>query len=486
MTHFREILSGLDKTISLSIKDKGYLLVLGSILVLFIIKLPHLSLPYFWDEAWSYMHSIYQLADNWTYLFPGNGPSGLTKGHPILFFLFNTLWINIFGETILIVHLLQLIVSGVTIWAVYKTAGNIFNQQTGVFAAVLTTFQTVFLAQATMVLPEILLALFTLLTIKSYIKKEKARTVFWAFCSVMTKEAGLVIALFIVAAYFFENIKNIRNPKTILNVAIYSIPVLAYLLHILAHRIFEGWFLYPDHTSHVNFSLTNIWKTISTYITFVFSKQGRIVLTILAIVALIYNLIKKKFTKLEKQKIILIFLFITVYFLFLSLNFNTLRYTMTALLPVIIVFSFLLNSIIKKDLLRYIILSFLVTVFIAQSVSNKNVSDVTLGYTGITEVNRSAVRYCQKTYSADTKIMTTFLMSYYLSNIRLGYLENTYSSSDKFNRFVSSPEEQPDVVVISSSEPDEKFNTIKESPDYILVKKFENNMVQAEIYERKK
>ena len=53
------------------LKDLSLIIPIG---LLLIIQIPNLSLPYFWDEAWSYFPAIYKMYEIGPGLLPGDLP----------------------------------------------------------------------------------------------------------------------------------------------------------------------------------------------------------------------------------------------------------------------------------------------------------------------------------------------------------------------------------------------------------------------------
>ena len=80
------------------------------IIVFILLKLEAMSLPFFWDEAWSYLPAIREMAEKGPSLLPGSIHTELYRGHPLVFYFLSSIWMKLFGHSLPISHLFPLII----------------------------------------------------------------------------------------------------------------------------------------------------------------------------------------------------------------------------------------------------------------------------------------------------------------------------------------------------------------------------------------
>ena len=136
---------------------KSYLFLIP-VVILLLIQIQHLSIPYFWDEAWSYMVAVKKMAELGPSLLPGAVPIDYCKGHPQLFYFISSLWMNLFPNSILCMRILPLIVSIGLLLVVFFGLKKLINLETANVGILLVGVQSTFLAQSILVLPEMMLS----------------------------------------------------------------------------------------------------------------------------------------------------------------------------------------------------------------------------------------------------------------------------------------------------------------------------------------
>ena len=80
-------------------KIENYIFILPLLFVV-IVKIPHLAVPYFWDEAWSYFPAVFKMYESGPGLLPGALPLWDAKGHPLFFFFLSSSWMRIVGTSV--------------------------------------------------------------------------------------------------------------------------------------------------------------------------------------------------------------------------------------------------------------------------------------------------------------------------------------------------------------------------------------------------
>ena len=109
--------------------DVYFIPVLVGIVCLILFKLPHLYLPYYADEAWSYAPAIKIMAQNGPSLLPGAISADYTRGHPLLFYFLSSSWIRLFGDSNFSLHSFALLISVLLVLAVYFSGKKFLNKE---------------------------------------------------------------------------------------------------------------------------------------------------------------------------------------------------------------------------------------------------------------------------------------------------------------------------------------------------------------------
>jgi len=311
----------------------SYLLGIAVILFIVAFKYHHLFLPHFWDEAWSYSPAVQYLYDHGLGLWPSAIPAELSKGHPLFFFFLFASWMKIFGTSLFAKHALALLISVSLLGTLFFVAKKLFNHVVAALAVLFMAFHSLFLAQSSMMLPEMLLALLTILTFYSYIRNKMAAYAITGSLLVMTKETGIVLLLVILAfdlVLMLQDRGLMKNLKgrlfRLLNLAI---PVFVFILFVLVQKKTYGWYLYPKHLEFINGVQTGTNK-LEAYINQFFIMHGQVLMLFLLIASLFIAYFGKGERKAEeKRPLSLLLFFMLGYLVFSSVNFFSPRYLLS-------------------------------------------------------------------------------------------------------------------------------------------------------------
>ena len=145
-------------------------------------------------------------------LLPGAVPPFIARGHPLMFHFLAASWMHIFGTTLFSGHCFALTISVMMIMMTYLFGRDFFSARVGFIAALLLSTQAVFIAQSAFLLPEMMMALWSLLCFYSYLKKKYILFILCAAAALITKESGLIIicalAIFEITRYLFSKEKD--------------------------------------------------------------------------------------------------------------------------------------------------------------------------------------------------------------------------------------------------------------------------------------
>lgn len=518
--------------------DIYFLLIVVLSVSLFVFKFPYFDLPYFSDELWVYGPSFRKMGENFPSLIPTSLNVDEHWGHPLMFFFIGSFWCLIFGSSIVSTHVFSAMVSTLLLWVIYVVIKRIFNRQLAFYTTLVFVFQSIFLGQYNLVLPEVMLTLFMFITLYAYINHKTFLYIISGACLVLIKETGVLLIGTIILWHIIRSIVYEKNYKISFNAlklyVVLASPFLFITAHILLLKYFYGWYIVPERIEHFEFTWEVYYDRIRDAFYYVFISQGRKPLTLTLFVALIlfnnkiklwqrlllfvfvFSLVKvffnywklptifpmvivpilvlvlTKYLLWDKYKenkeqgafIAILTLFTFIYILFSASQFDSLRYLL-CIVPMII---FIVLFIVWKQIgffkrLLLPIISFLVVISSLVYIANDNkFGDDTLNYKDVCIVNKQAVEYLENQKYFDRTIISSFLFKYQLIDYRAGYL----TSSEIFKK-VNTYEEKnksitKDIYIFSNTDLPEIYNQVKKSDQYILDKKLQKGLIWIEIY----
>lgn len=517
------------------LKDVYFILVLIVCLGLVLFKLDDFLLPYFSDELWVYGPSIRKMGS----VIPSMLPSSLGLedhwAHPMLFFFLGGIWGFIFGTSILSTHVFAASLSISVIVIIYLFGKRVFNREVAFYSVLIFGFQSVFHGQFLLVLPEVLLTIFTFLTIYFYWKGKNILYVCFAMCLVLTKESGVFV---IGSIGLWELIKGFGYDRGKFNFKKFSkkqlligIPLLALGIHFLLLKSTYGWFIMPVRLEHFDIDWNVYRERIMTSAHYVFIGQGRrpiiimlflgafffhkrypfwiralvcvvafamlkvffkywklpdlFVMTIIPVLYIVFlKLLFFDVYKTDKKRgevVALFSIFITLYLLFSSAQFDSLRY-LFCLVPIYILIGLYFTQKIfcYKKIVLPIASLFIIGFSIFYNVNDLNYGDETNNYSNDCEIRLAAIHFIEVNYIETTLIKAPFLFHHALGRPLTGYL-----SSDKIFNNVESVTSNNDgigVFVFCNMDPSEYYEEIKNTEDMNLVQRFEKENLWIEIY----
>lgn len=251
--------------------------LLAVVAIFIFLKVPHLNYPFYWDESWPYTAAIKAMYLHGPSLSPAAIIPDLSRGHPLIFHSLAASWMQLFGTTNTAMHSFALTVSVILLIAVYEVSLKLFGMWQALAAVVLLASQQMFFVQSSFLLPEVLVALLSLLGIYFYSTRQYALCTATAAALVLTKECGLTVVLLFAldgACSMFSSGVGIR--EKLARVACALLPVAAYTYFVLLQRHYHGWYFYPLHTGLVERSFDGFWYRFRfACIADLFSRQHR-------------------------------------------------------------------------------------------------------------------------------------------------------------------------------------------------------------------
>jgi len=466
-------------------KLEKHLILILSLALIIVLKIPHLFLPYSWDEAWSYYPAILKMVENGPGIIPGAIPILSSKGHPLLFYFLTSGWITLFSVKIWVVRLFPLIVSLLSVTTLYHLATRHLSKKVANYSVMIFSVQALFLAQSTLVLPEVMLTLFLLLSLHFYLSEnfylsEKIGLyVISASLMVLTKETGLVFAFGFGVFFLIQNLKNCLQKESLRTIGMLFIPLIVFLVHLLLnYRAFHTFF-FNEHLELMKFDFVEIKRILKSATAILFTLQGRNTILFASILSLVIILARKQ--KIQHGTILLLLLLqITLLLVFSSVNFYTYRYILPAF-PLFILIATGLLTQAKKYLmfLFYPMLIVTISVPLYYTLTKKGNTDIDLGYSSYLPLHKEVVEYCEQQEWYEKNFWASFSLSLALRDPFTGYHKTTRG----YKIIAKQDIQKADILILDST------GSWKELPKplcnkFHLLKRFENKNHWAEIYQR--
>jgi Dolichyl-phosphate-mannose-protein mannosyltransferase len=157
----------------------------------FLLHLPLLRLPYFWDEAGYYIPAARDLLHTGS-IVPQSTPS---SGHPPLVMAYLAAWWKLIGFTPLVTRSAMVLLSAFALLGVFRLALRVSNPQIAIASTLCTGLYPVFFAQSTMAHVDLAAAGLTLWGLDSYLGKRMRTAAVWFSLAVLAKETAILTPL---------------------------------------------------------------------------------------------------------------------------------------------------------------------------------------------------------------------------------------------------------------------------------------------------
>jgi 4-amino-4-deoxy-L-arabinose transferase-like glycosyltransferase len=458
-----------------------YGLALLVVIFLVIFKIPHLSLPHFWDEAWSYSPAVQYMYEHGLGITPGALPATLSKGHPLFFYFLSASWMKIFGDSLVAKHAFALVLSLALVITVFVVISRRFSSRAALFTIVLFVFQALFLAQSAMLLPEILITLLTFLTLFAYIDHKKISFIIFGSLLMMTKETGLFLFFFL---FIFENIRFLADKnapknwvKQFWQNVILAAPVVVFFLYLVIQKMTYGWYLNPEHINLIT-SFSAALTQLENYANQFFVIHGQIFLLLLLLISLLISVFCNTFEKIDTRPVSVLFFYMAGFLLFSSYMFFSPRYLLNIHLLFAALCGIFLANATKSNVIVSYIIAFafgMILFYFARHVDNNG--DYDLGYVKAVKLQKSAVAYCEDSNLYDKPVYGGFLMREIMTQPCAGFLKDK-----PFTQLRSSTDNEPAYLIFSNIEWDPAYGQFNAANRYSLIKRFDDGWMWVEIY----
>lgn len=163
-------------------------LIFGAV---FLLHLPLLRLPYFWDEAGYYIPAARDLLHTGR-IVPQSTPS---SGHPPLVMAYLAGWWKLVGFTPLVTRSAMVLASAFALLGVFRLAVRVSNRQIAIASTVCTGLYPVFFAQSTLAHVDLAAAGLTFWGLECYFDKRMQSAAVWFSLAVLAKETAILTPL---------------------------------------------------------------------------------------------------------------------------------------------------------------------------------------------------------------------------------------------------------------------------------------------------
>jgi len=163
---------------------------------IFLLHLPLLRLPYFWDEAGYYVPAARDL------LLTGSltPHSTVSNAHPPLVMAWLALWWKVMGYAPVVTRTAMLVLAAFSLLGVFRLAERVANIKVAIASTLCTALYPVFFAQSSLAQLDLAAAGLTFWALSAYGKGRTLATVLWFALAALAKETA-ILASFALAGW---------------------------------------------------------------------------------------------------------------------------------------------------------------------------------------------------------------------------------------------------------------------------------------------
>ncbi len=249
-----------------------------ALLFFVLIKLSDLLLPFQWDELGAYAPGAFSMVDTKHIgLLPSCVPPLLSWGHPLLFTFCNAVMFNIFGESYIVGHSFAMMITIITLIVFFLFAQQVFDEKTAFFSSILLMAHPIFYTCSVLTLPEMMLTLFTILSVWGIVSKRWWLYAIAASLAILTKESAIVIPPLAVLIIFIDAIRfrDFFSGSRLKMFLFAIVPLLVFGLFIVIQKMQYGWFFYPLQLKHLTLNWGTIYPIGKRILTEMFFDYGK-------------------------------------------------------------------------------------------------------------------------------------------------------------------------------------------------------------------
>ena len=164
-------------------------------LFVFLVHIPLLQLPYFWDEAGYYIPAARDILLTGS-LIPH---STVSNAHPPLVMAWLALWWKVVGYAPLITRTAMLVLAAFSLTGVFRLAERVANTEVAIASTLCTAVYPVFFAQSSLAQVDLAAAGFTFWALSTYVEDRFVATAVWFGLAALTKETAILAPVSLAA-----------------------------------------------------------------------------------------------------------------------------------------------------------------------------------------------------------------------------------------------------------------------------------------------
>ena len=157
----------------------------------FLLHLPLLRLPYFWDEAGYYIPAARDILLKAS-LIP---QSTVSNAHPPLVMAWLALWWKVVGYAPLVTRTAMLVLAAFSLLGVFRLTERVTNTQVAMAATLCTAVYPVFFAQSSLAHVDLAAAGFIFWALSAYLEGQLVTTAVWFSLAALAKETAILAPL---------------------------------------------------------------------------------------------------------------------------------------------------------------------------------------------------------------------------------------------------------------------------------------------------
>jgi hypothetical protein len=162
---------------------------------IFLLHLPLLQLPYFWDEAGYYIPAARDLLLSGS-LIPH---STVSNAHPPLVMAWLALWWKVVGFAPLVTRTAMLVLAAFSLLGVFRLAERVANTKVAIASTLCIALYPVFFAQSSLAQLDLAAAGLTLWALAAYVENQTVATVLWFALAALAKETAILVPIALAA-----------------------------------------------------------------------------------------------------------------------------------------------------------------------------------------------------------------------------------------------------------------------------------------------
>jgi 4-amino-4-deoxy-L-arabinose transferase-like glycosyltransferase len=405
-----------------------------------VSKLPSINLPVFWDEQ-TYMDNSLAIYNN------GFNPfiSNVYSYRPPLILLLGAFAFKLFGIFIFSLRSLTLMFSCIAVCFTYLIGKELYDQETGFWAALLLFSSPIFFAQSGLFLEGIPVTALTASTVYFYIKDKKIMYILSAALFSLTREVGVLVIMAIAGFELLLSLIRIiqrakgttvsHEAKTSgLKALFYALPLIFFGGWVLMNKVFFGWFFWPENAkilSNFGFSLVDLRTILAN----AFCLHFRYLISTAIIAGVLFSAFNSKYKAKFVKKEFLLFLILTFgnVFFYVWVEFVRNSHGNLAVLPryylflQVLFFVFGAAAIVRmfnSKVVRSAIFAVIVGLFIYSWFTPDFIwaGERNLSHRDIIKAHKKAAEFLERNYYT-TPIITHWPINRDLTELKLGYVK---------------------------------------------------------------